>query len=191
MPFILKTNNPDGFTMFEILVVMGVIAVLAALIVPRLGGTIYNLRLRSAVRKTSAVLRYIRSVAITTQQEQEVIFILNENPEDKDYYRYQRVTRKSGDQSERDDDVDLQDNPEDLKKETKKVELDAEISLSWRDGKDMDWEEQGRYEIIFSPRGFATGGEIRFALSDGKRAYILRVEPVTGRAEISTPEEGK
>lgn len=191
---ILKTNNPDdGFTMFEILVVMGIIAVVAALIVPRLGGTIYNLKLRSAVRKTSAVLRYIRSVAVTSQQEQRVSFMLKEDPEEKDYYKYNKVTRKSRDQHEgefyKEDEEGLQDSPEELKQEARKVELDARISLSWRDGTDMGWEEEGRYEIIFSPRGFASGGEIRFALSGGKRAYILKIDPVTGRAKISTGEE--
>ena len=130
MLFILKTNDPDGFTMLEILVVMGIIAVVAALIVPRLGGTIYNLRLRSAVRKTSAVLRYMRSVAITTQKEQRASFILKEDSEEKDYYKYHKVTRKSSDQREgkfyEEDEVVLQDSPEELKQEVRKVELDAE-----------------------------------------------------------------
>ncbi|MBN2372845.1 prepilin-type N-terminal cleavage/methylation domain-containing protein [bacterium] len=187
--FVLENNNPHGFTLFEIIVVMGIIAIVAALIVPRVGNTIYNMRLRSAVRQCSAVLRYTRSMAITTQKEQRVSFFIKGDPEEKDYYNYNRVTRDSSGQSGGEAyDIDEAGGPDSLKHETRKVEMDSSISLRWRDAPDKDWKEEGRFEVIFSQRGIASGGEIRFALFEGKRDYILSVDPVTGRAKILAGE---
>lgn len=178
--------------MFEILVVMGIIAIVAAFIVPRVGNTITNLKIRSAVRRCSAVLRYSRSIAITIQKEQRVSFILKEDEQEKDSYRYHKVKRVSADKEDEDSyDYDEQiqvDTGGELKEEEKTIKLDTG-SISWRDNPDDEWRQEGEYEIIFTPRGFNSGGEIRFSLSAEKRGYILRVDPVTGRVKISSGED--
>ncbi|UCG70168.1 MAG: hypothetical protein JSV09_03895 [Thermoplasmata archaeon] len=176
------------------LIVMAVIAVVAAFVVPRVGGAIANLKLRSAVRACSAVMRYAKSVAVSTQKEQRISFILKGDPVERDYYKYQKVSRSSGNEDENIDDIndeyeEGQREKTELKREEKRKELDAGISLSWRNNSDSSWEEEGEYEITFFSRGFASGGEIRFAFSDDGRAYILKIDPVTGRVKTSTEKE--
>jgi len=186
-----KINNPGGFTLLEMLVVMALIAIMATFILPRVGGSIANLKLRSAVRTCSAVLRYAKSIAVSTQKEQKISFMLKGDPEERDYYTYQKISRASGNKEEEIDDEFEEEKREktELKQEEKRKELDAGMSLSWRSNPDNDWEEEGTYEILFSPRGFASGGEIRFAFSDNGRSYILKIDPVTGRVKTYTEKE--
>ncbi len=184
-----------GFTLLEMIIVMAVIAVIAAFVVPQVGGAIANLKLRSAVRACSAVMRYAKSVAVSTQKEQRIRFFLKDDPEEKDYYTFQKVSRASGN-NEGEDMEDISDGDEEdqkekieLKSEEKRKDLDEGISLSWRNNPDSDWEEEGEYEITFFSRGFASGGQIRFAFPDKGRSYILEIDPVTGRAKTSTEKE--
>jgi prepilin-type N-terminal cleavage/methylation domain-containing protein len=187
----IETDRTGGFTLFELLVVMGIIAVMAALIMPRIGGGIANLKLRSEVRTCSAVMRYAKSVAVSTQKEQKVIFFLQGNPEERDYYIYYKVTRESGQETEEmlNEEEENSETMMDLKHEEKRKELDSGISLRWRTHAEMDWEDEGKYEIIFSSRGFVTGGEIQFAFTDKERFYILKIDPVTGRVKTLSEKE--
>ena len=191
----LKTNSAVGFTLVEMLIVMAIIAVVAAFVVPRVGGAIANLKLRSAVRACSAVMRYEKSVAVSTQKEQRIRFFLKGDPEEKDYYTFQKVTRASGN-NEGKDMENISDGEEEgqnekieLKNEEKRKELDDGISLSWRNDPESSWEDEGEYEITFFPRGFASGGQIRFTFLDKDRSYILEIDPVTGRVKTSTEKE--
>ncbi|MGA1839751.1 MAG: Tfp pilus assembly protein FimT/FimU [bacterium] len=194
----MKNTNSyiGGFTLIEMLIVMAVIAIVAGLVAPRAWKTMANLRLRSAVRNCSAVMRYAKSVAVSTQKDQKISFMLNSNddPNIRDYYTFQRVSRSSGNENKETEDISdeyeegLREKTE-LKSEKKSKVLDAGMSLSWRDNPDSDWEEEGEHEITFYSRGFASGGEIRFAFLDDGRAYILKLDPVTGRVQTSIEEE--
>ena len=192
-----NTNNYiGGFTLIEMLIVMAVIAIVGALVAPRAWKTMANLKLRSAVRNCSAVMRYAKSVAVSTQKDQKISFMLksNDDPNIRDYYTFQKVSRSSGNENEVTENITdeyeegLREKTE-LKREEKKKVLDTGISMSWRDNPDSEWEDEGEYEITFYSRGFASGGEIRFAFLDDGRAYILKIDPVTGRVQTSMEKE--
>ena len=192
-----NTNNYiGGFTLIEMLIVMAVIAIVGALVAPRAWKTMANLKLRSAVRNCSAVMRYAKSVAVSTQKDQKISFMLksNDDPNIRDYYTFQKVSRSSGNENEVTENITdeyeegLREKTE-LKREEKKKVLDTGISMSWRDNPDSEWEDEGEYEITFYSRGFASGGEIRFAFLDDGRAYILKIDPVTGRVQTSIEKE--
>lgn len=190
--FISKKKNDHGFTMLELIIVMAVIGLVVAVSVPRLGGAIANMKIRSAVRTCSAVLRYAKSMAVTTQQELTVSFVLKADPEEMDYYTYEKVTRKTPDSdewTESDEDIEGREAKTKIHKEKKRQELDQGLSMSWRNDKDSEWEDEGAYEIAFFPRGFASGGEIRFAWSDRGSPYILGIDPVTGRVKTFREEK--
>ncbi len=181
--------------MLEMLVVMAIVAILAAFIAPRIGGSIKNLKLRAYVRRCAAVLRYARSIAITTHQEQKVQFFIKEDPEENDYYSYTKVTRKPDNGSADEYAEDMVEQPESkdrYREETKEVVLDkGSGTISWRDDTEDTWGDEGNYEILFTPRGYNSGGEIRFALSEeeGRRAYIMSIDPITGRVKVSREGE--
>ena len=189
---ILKNKADHGFTMLELIIVMAVIGMVVAVSVPRLGGAIANMKIRSAVRTCSAVLRYAKSMAVTTQQELKVSFILKADPEERDYYTYEKVSRKKQDSdewNESDEYIEDTESKTKIHREKKKQELDKGLSMSWRSDKDSEWEEEGEYEIAFFSRGFASGGEIRFAWADRGSPYILGIDPVTGRVKTSREEK--
>jgi type II secretion system protein H len=60
--------NKDGFTLLELLVVLVVIGLLAAFVLPRMGGTLSNLQLRTAARQVAAAMRYATQKAMSEQR---------------------------------------------------------------------------------------------------------------------------
>jgi general secretion pathway protein H len=63
-----------GFTLFELLVVMVIIGIAASLVVPRLGGGVDKMQLRTATRDLASVMRFARSQAVTHGGEHQVLF---------------------------------------------------------------------------------------------------------------------
>lgn len=57
-----------GFTLLEILVVLGLAAIILALVLPRLGGGLEGLRVRTASRQVAALLRGARVQAVARRQ---------------------------------------------------------------------------------------------------------------------------
>ena len=73
-----KTANRNGFTLLELLVVMMLIAIMAALVVPRLPST-GNSALKSSARSTAALLRYLGERSIGSKQIYRLHINLAEN----------------------------------------------------------------------------------------------------------------
>jgi prepilin-type N-terminal cleavage/methylation domain-containing protein len=57
--------RPGGFSLFEIMVVMIILGIMAATAIPTVGRVIDNLRYKQQVRKYSSILRYAGLVAVT------------------------------------------------------------------------------------------------------------------------------
>ena len=63
----------DAFSLFELLVVLVIIGLAASLVVPRLGGGLDKIRLRTAANDIMAILRYARNQAISRGKNQSVV----------------------------------------------------------------------------------------------------------------------
>ena len=70
-----------GFTLFELLVVLAIVALMLAVVPPMLPHVIGNAQVKSATRHLAAGLKYARSKAITSRQE----VTLDLDVEDKTY----------------------------------------------------------------------------------------------------------
>lgn len=63
-PAIIRTAREQGFTLFEVLAVMIIVAIVAGTSAPAVGRIMSNLQFRQQTEKFTAVLRYARLLAI-------------------------------------------------------------------------------------------------------------------------------
>ena len=73
-------GRSQGFTLFELLLVVALIGVIAAVTFPSFVGAIQGSRLRAAARSIVSSGRYARSMAVLKQREVELAFTLGETP---------------------------------------------------------------------------------------------------------------
>ncbi len=62
-----------GFSLFELLVVLFIVGIMAAMVGPRLTGSLPTLKVKTAAKQTAALLRHARSRAVTENR----IFLAN------------------------------------------------------------------------------------------------------------------
>ena len=65
-----------GVTLLELLIVLAIMAIVAAIVVPMFGGGVSTGELKSAAREVAAGLRFARSEALATRQETRVLLDL-------------------------------------------------------------------------------------------------------------------
>ena len=72
-------NASSGVTLLELLIVLSIMAILAALVLPLFGGTgVSTGELKGAARQVAAGLRVARSEALATRQETRVVLDLEQ-----------------------------------------------------------------------------------------------------------------
>lgn len=70
----MKRFGTSGFTLFELMVVMILIGLMAAFVFPRIGGNGDRLRLRTAAKSVAAMLRYARDQAVTRGNSYALVY---------------------------------------------------------------------------------------------------------------------
>lgn len=179
LPFMAKAlrylPSTAGFSLLEMIVVLVIIGIAAALLAPAVGSSLENVKFRSLARDISASLRYARNQAVANKVDFEVSF-------DPDKNRYtiapQRVEGADaiveqeglGQASEAHDDQ--------LWLPKHKV-LPRGILLRTENGLQK--------RIVFYPRGNSTGGTIEIERAKGDKLLIV-VDRVTGRVKVTVPE---
>lgn len=68
-----------AFTLFEVMVVVVIIAVLASLSMPRMKGSFQNARIKAGVRDVAGFLRFVRNTAVLREKPCEIRFDLEKN----------------------------------------------------------------------------------------------------------------
>lgn len=68
----------DGVTLLELLIVLSIMAIVAALVLPMFGGGVSTGELKGAARQVAAGLRLARSEALATRQETRVVLDLEQ-----------------------------------------------------------------------------------------------------------------
>jgi general secretion pathway protein H len=73
-----RPRHVMGMTLLEILIVLSLMALVAAMVVPMFGGKVSNTELKSAAREVAAGLRFARSDAVATRHETRVVLDLEQ-----------------------------------------------------------------------------------------------------------------
>jgi len=153
-----------GFTLLELLIVLGIVALASIVVLPNITRTESNL-LVAQVRQTASAFNYARRIAIVEGAPQ-VATLMQIPLDDPDYSELkgeviQRAT------------IPLLEN------------YDAEISYQ------ADINEAPEVldiiELVFFPEGGSTGGILNFSLENLDAS--IRVDPITGKINIRYPGE--
>ena len=193
-------REEKGFTLIEIIIVVVIMGAAIGLAAPRIGKSMEKMRLRSAVRKFSAVLRYTRQMAISRKKEYTVTILSNAD-EKTNKYKYLKVERKKNKEDFFLDDEEVEASKKDGLNFTEKniqekpVVIDLEkMQISYQKNEEGKYEEGeslegGAGEITFYPKGESTGGRVILGVEGVKLAFQVDIDPVTGRVKVKRKNE--
>jgi type IV fimbrial biogenesis protein FimT len=148
-------SKQRGFTLVELLVVMGIIAIIVGMGIPSLVGYAQQLRLSAATRQVVGLILLARGKAIGSRQNHAVVL----NPEES---TVTVVNLVSGDPLE------------------EIVRIPSKISLELRIGGQSSQEMQ----FIFRTSGALVGRSVTLVLSDRHRQQTVTVTGATGAVSV-------
>ena len=177
-----RARNAMGFTLIELAIVLVVIAILTAMIIPEMRGTMEGETLRSTARELVRGLRLAHSQSITLHQRHRLLIDRKNNR-----YRVERFARSQdagsgyvpvrdvpGAQAALSDKIDIQ---------LKATDEAASISPDATSEQDPLSSEARDLAVSFLPDGTAEAVEIVLRDRDGF-GLALRVSPVTARVQV-------
>jgi len=168
---ILKIN---GFTLLEFLVVLVLISLISALVVPQLTKTLPTINLKTAAKKSSALLRYARNKAVTESWEYLVRI-------DIDKHLISLISKETDNEKELYERSEMQETGTEFGRKEYKYPNGIRIDkIEMGD----DTIESGIAEISFFMEGNSTGGEIYLADENGNNV-IITIDFITGITRIS------
>ena len=163
-------GKASGFTLLELLVVLGIIAIVSAMVVPRFGGALHGTAHKTAAKRVAATLRYARSCAVA----QGVVYVVIVDL-DKNTVSVGEENARQGDDDARDGDVKTSS------AQTYAIPAGVSFSkISQSDAYDVD---EGMVRIEFYPSGASSGAEI-WIQGGEERYYILTVDFITGVVHV-------
>lgn len=181
-----QKRRHEGFTLLELVVVLFILSMAAALIVPRMGRPFGQLQLRAAARDLAAVCRFARAQAITYQGVVEVVLDRKTNAywlrgPDWIFSHLSGIDRVAT--------VEDPSQPWEARMRQARVRsLPGGLALKSVVLDTGPLREDERGAIAFFPQGSSTGGEV--LVSDEKgRGYEIRVDPSIGLVRIRVAEQ--
>lgn len=161
-----KRAREKGFTLIELIVVLGLLATVAAIVAPSLSRFSGGRSLQEEARRFHALTQYAANEAIA----QSVLYRLWIDPEDGSY-GLEPVTRPSS---------------EDVKEET----YDLADGLHFAFNEDTQPGETGRYETLFWPDGTIDEQALEdvYILDDTEAGYVIRLEDFHRRYVLEEAE---
>ncbi len=171
----MRSRSQTGFSMLEMVVVLIIVGIVAAVVVPRMMGSMSNTKLKTATKKIAATLRFARSTAASEKATRTVTFDLDGGS----------MSLEGGKASS---DGSSGDGTENGGGRAKTYDLPEEVRLEkavWGE----EFIESGTFEIHFFPNGGSSGGELILG-NDRDRRYGVVADLITGMVRIDdSPEE--
>ena len=152
-------KNRYGFSLFELILVLLLIAMITGLASPFLFKTLDKIKSQTSAKKIATVLRYVRSKSIS----EKIPYTFNANIDTNQYWINNVKTEKSSEVKQ----------------------LDSGLTIV----QFVDSEEKvntGPFYIVFYPQGNSSGGEILIETTKEKEKsrYTITLDPVTGKPDV-------
>src|SRR3989338_1797637 len=159
--FCILYSAPRGFSLLELIVVMTIIGIIAALVPPLMTHSLTKLKMKTTAKEISASLRFARNQAISKKIPQ--FFFLDIDL--KKYWLSERPYIPS--QSSMEDEIEI---------EGFKSNMDSDRSI-----------KEGIVSVEFYPQGNSSGGII--FVKTKEKALSIDTDVFTGRVKVLTNEE--
>jgi len=171
MGAMLKNRFEQGFSIFELLIVMFIIAIIAGMGIPRFQGSLEKAEIRSAAGRIAAAIRASRYKAVSEKIPLTVVI----DAENRKLFAVREIDRESSETGE----------------SVTPVELIPESVEIWR------WREQvTKAYVDFHPSGTSSGGTFLVVPSaEGKigdeDGQIITIDPMSGRVKVTSVKSFK
>ena len=183
-----------GFTLIEILIVLSIIAALAAVVIPRLGGQ-RNQEIRSTVRKLSTLTRNLHSRAKLFNVSYRLVIDMQDGPDSKEAHSYwvertsqpvlirseenEKKKKKADDEAEDPDGFGL-----DPQLTRKPIPLPngmifSKVEITSKEGEITE----GKAYLNFLAQGLADEAAIHIR-HGGDLNWTIAIHPLTGHGEV-------
>ncbi len=167
-----------GFTLLEIIIVMVLIGLIAAIGVPRFLGSLERAEVKTSAKKIAAAMRSAKSHAIA---EKKVVTLVIDRKEMK-VFAIRGTSSKEG----------AQDNDSD---ETQKIAPPIKLADTVKVWTENETGEE-IYYAEFSPRGTATGGVLYVTpreseSHDDEKGYVIMLDPLSGKPKVYPATEAE
>lgn len=182
-----KSANQSGFTILEIVVVVALMGLIAAIAGPRIGGGLRGTESKTSIRRFAAALRAARTIAVAQRAQVMVIAELGGN-QCEFKIRTAKGQRKQGfgegiEEASANGEGSVSGVPEIFQKP---LELAGEVKFLRFSGIG-NMEDSARGVVMFLPQGNNTGGTFVIGREDGPY-YEVDIDAITGRVHMSLAE---
>lgn len=177
-------NREKGFSLLELLVVLVIISLMTAMILPRMGGTLNTVHLKSAAKKMASLLRYARNTAVSEHLithvkcdfEGSKILLFVQSEVSDGHALASNVTKGRVDSQKQLDDEEDENPPLQTYGLPKGVRFEKAVTLK-------GVEKTDGFEVLFYSGGNSSGGEITLINEKGRR-YSVNVDFITGTVRV-------
>ncbi len=172
-------SSRQGFTLFEVLLVVFIVMIVAVIAVPRFASSMEGARLRTSARSVAMAHRYTRATAVLQQKYMAIYFYTEQG-------KLEVVSLTAAGESEGEATFGQGGRSEAV---TYNVSIDQERALAEGvrfadvDLENRDQQEKEAYWVNYYPNGTCDEYAIRLEDRTGKSMWI-EIDPLSGKVEV-------